>query len=451
MPAVRICIIGGGSAYMTSMFASLARYAQQGTLAGSDVVLTDVNEPAVKLMCEWGQTGARNEDIPLNFSYTMNLDEALDGADFVLSCIRPGGLEGRYLDETIPEKYRELGIETVGVGGVFMALRCIPVVVQIAEAIQRRCPKAWLINYTNPTNMVVDATLRAGHDRTLGLCDGVWGVKWLAAKLLKLPTIHAGEIDAYTAGVNHHTWCLKLYHEGRDLYEIMDELIDAVDLSRSSGYENIDGDPVVNTVEADACRLYRYYGILPGSVYYARYYYNLRKLMDHHLQADFEHRSTWLQKLGAEKREGIRRQLASGAASIAPHDEEDAAHGDQAIGALNAMANNTGMLETANVVNNGAVPNLPDDAVVEVGCLLGNNGAMPVAAGPLPFSVEGMVRDAYAFGKLTVDAAISGDRKLVLQAAMAHPAHRDLDVIEKVIDELFEAHRAHLPQFYPAS
>ncbi|HUW82660.1 MAG TPA: hypothetical protein VMZ31_07660 [Phycisphaerae bacterium] len=450
MPAVRICIIGGGSAYMTSMFASLARYAQQGTLAGSDVVLTDVNEPAVQLMCEWGRAGAKNEDIPLNFSYTMDLDEALAGADFVLSCIRPGGLEGRYLDETIPEKYRELGIETVGVGGVFMALRCIPVVVQIAEAIRRRCPKAWLINYTNPTNMVVDATLRAGHDRTLGLCDGVWGVKWLAAKLLKLPTIRAGEIEAYTAGVNHHTWCLKLYHEGRDLYEIMDELIDAVDLSRSSGYENIDGDPVVNTVEADACRLYRYYGILPGSVYYARYYYNLRKLMDHHLQVDFEHRSTWLQKLGAEKREQIRRQLTSGTASIAPHDEEDAAHGDQAIGALNAMANNTGMLETANVVNNGAVPNLPDDAVVEVGCLLGSSGAMPVAAGPLPFSVEGMVRDAYAFGKLTVDAAISGDRKLVLQAAMAHPAHRDLDVIEMVIDELFEAHRAHLPQFHPA-
>jgi 6-phospho-beta-glucosidase len=449
MPAVKLCIIGGGSAYMTSMFASLARFAREGTLAGSEIVLTDIDEPAVKLMCEWGRAGAKNEDIPLTFSYDMDLEKALDGADFVLSCIRPGGLDGRYLDETIPEKHDELGIETVGVGGVFMALRCIPEAIKIARAIRKRCPNAWLINYTNPTNMVVDATLREGHERTLGLCDGVWGVKWLAAKLLGMPTTRANEIDAYTAGVNHHTWCLQLYHEGRDLYAEMDKLIDAIDMSGKAGYENIDQNQSLNEVEVDACRLYRYFGLLPGSVYYARYYYNLKKLMAIHLASDFEHRSTWLQKVGAEKRTNIRQQLESGTASIAPRDVEDAAHGDQAIGALNAMANNTGMQETVNVVNNGAVPNLPDDAVVEVGAMLYSAGPLPVAAGALPFSVEGMVRDAYAFGKLTVDAAISGDRRLVLQAAMAHPAHRDLDVIEKVIEELFEAHRAFLPQFYP--
>jgi len=449
MPDVKMCIIGGGSAYMTSMFASLARYANDGGLAGSEVVLHDINEPAVKQMCEWGRAGAKNAGIPLTFSYTTDLDQALDGADFVLSIIRPGGLAARYLDETIPEKYGELGMETVGVGGVFMALRGIPHVVRIAEAIQRKCPKAWLINYTNPANMACDASVRAGHERTLGLCDGVWGVKWLAAKLLKIPTARAHEIEAYTAGVNHHTWSLRLEHQGRDLYERMDELIDQADLSGAAGYEPIDGNPLLNVVEVDACRLYRYYGILPGSVYYARYYYNLRKLQDIHLDPGFEHRSTWLQNLGAEKRAEIQRQLDAGTASIAAHDEEDASHGDQAIGAVDAIANDTRVLETVNVVNHGAVPNLPDDAIVEVGATMTGDGPEPICAGALPFSVEGMVRDAHAFAKLAVDAALSGDRRLVLQAAMAHPAHRDLDVIEKVIDELFEAHRAWLPQFYP--
>jgi len=447
MPKVRICIVGGGSAYMTSMFASLARYAREGGLAGSEVVLTDINEQAVKLMCEWGRAGAENDGVPLKFSYDMDLEKALDGADFVLSCIRPGGLDGRYLDETIPLRHGELGIETVGVGGVFMALRCIPAATRIAQAVRRRCPEAWLINYTNPTNMVTDASLRAGHQKALGLCDGVWGVKWMAAKLLKIPVGRAGEVEAYVAGVNHCTWTVRLLYQGRDLYAEMDELIDRADLSGKAGYANIDENPELNVVEADACRLYRYYGILPGSVYYARYYYGLRKLMTHHLEPGFEHRSRWLQKVGAEKREQIEEQLRSGTATIAPRDVEDAAHGDQAIGALQAIANDTRLTETVNVVNNGAVPNLPDDAIVEVGCILGSAGAIPVAAGPLPFAVEGMVRDAYAFGRLTVDAALSGDRRLVLQAAMAHPAHRDLDVIEKVIDELFEAHREYLPQF----
>jgi 6-phospho-beta-glucosidase len=433
---------------MTSMFASLAHHARKGGLAGTEVVLHDINEANVKLMCEWGKAGAKHDGIPLTFRYEMNQAKALDGADFVLSCFRPGGLEACYLDETIPEKYQELGNETVGVGGVFMALRCLPAVYQLGQAVHKRCPRAWLVNYTNPTNMVCDTSIRAGHDRTIGLCDSVWGVKWLAAKLLKIGTKRAHEVEAHVAGVNHHTWCLRLYHQGRNLYEIMDELIDKTDLSGKAGYEPIDGNPLLNVVEADACRIYKYYGILPGSVYYARYYYNLRKLQDIHLSPDFEHRSTWLQNLAKEKRAGIREQLKRGTATIAPHDEEDAAHGDQAIGAIHAIANDTRMSETVDVVNNGAVPNLPDDAVVEVGCILGAQGAIPVAGGPLPFSVQGMIRCAYEFAKLTVDAALTADRKLVLQAAMAHPAHRDLDITEKMIADLFKAHRKWLPQFF---
>jgi 6-phospho-beta-glucosidase len=433
---------------MTSMFATCARYAKEGGLAGSDIILHDINEESVKLMCEWAQQAVTNDNIPLAFSYEMDLEKALKGADFILSCIRPGGLDGRYFDETIPEKYKELGIETVGVGGVFMGLRTIPVVMDIAEKIEKVCPDAWLINYTNPTNMVTDASIRAGHTKSLGLCDGVWGVKWLAAKLLKIPTTRAHEIEAYVSGVNHHTWCPKLTHQGKDLYENMDTLIDAMDMTGKAGYEDIDGNPELNEVEVDACRLYKYYGILPGSVYYARYYYNLRKLMDHHLDPEFTHRSTWLKDLGEKKRTHIKEEISLCKATISAYDEEDSAHGDQAVGALHAIANNTGELETANVINGKTVPNLPEDAIVEVTCTLTSNGAEPCEPVPLPFSVQGMVRCAYEFCKLTVDAAIEGDRNLVLQAAMAHPAHRDLDSIEKVIDELFEVHKDFLPQFF---
>ena len=122
-----------------------------------------------------------------------------------------------------------------------------------------------------------------------------------------------------------------------------------------------------------------------------------------------------------EKRAEIRRPLESGKASITPSDVEDAAHGDQAIGAMNAIANDKR--------------------------ILGAGGALPCVAGTIPLSLQGMIRCAYDSTKLSVDATLSGNRKLVLQAAMAHPAHRDFDVIEKVIEELFEAHKGLMPNF----
>ncbi len=447
MPKIRLCIIGGGSPYMTSMFSSLARYARKGDLAGSEIILHDIDEKSVKLMCDWGNAGARNDNVPLAFRCEGKLEKALDGADFVLSCIRPGGLDARSYDESIPIRHGELGNETVGVGGVFYALRCIPVVKTIAETIRKCCPNAWLINYTNPTSMASDVSLRVGHTRTLGLCDGVWGIKWLAAKLLKIGAERAHEIEPYVSGINHFTWTLQLYHQGRDLYREMDQLIDNTDLSGKAGYETIDESEGLNEVEADVCRLYRYYGILPGTIYYTRNYYNVKKLLRYHMDPKWEFRSLWLKGVKAEKRAEIARQLSSGEATIVPKDIEDAAHGDQAIGVLNAIANDTRMMEAVNVVNNGAVSFLPDHAVVEMTCIVGAAGALPCVSGTIPYALQGMIRDAYDSTKLSVDAALSGDRKLVLQAAMAHPAHRDLDVIEKVIAELFEAHKGLMPNF----
>jgi len=309
MANIRLCVIGGGSPYMTAMFSSLARHARKGDLAGSEIILNDIDEKSAQLMCDWGNAGARNDDIPLTFRCESDLEKALDGADFVLSCIRPGGLDARYYDESIPIKHGELGNETVGVGGVFFALRCIPVVRVIAEKIRKCCPNAWLINYTNPTSMVTDVSLRVGHDRTLGLCDGVWGIKWLAAKLLKIGINRAHEIQPYVAGINHFTWTLKLYHQGRDLYQEMDRLIDNADLSGKAGYETIDESDALNEVEADVCRLYRYYGILPGTVYYTRNYYNMKKLLNYHMDPKWEFRALWLKGVKKQKRAEIRRQL----------------------------------------------------------------------------------------------------------------------------------------------
>lgn len=447
MPGVRICIVGGGSPYMTSMFATLARFAREGGLAESEIVLMDRNPEAVKLTGEWGRQGARNGKLPLSFEYTTDLDHALAGADFVLSTFRTGGLETRYLDETIPLRHQELGNETVGVGGLFMALRTVPEIVRIINAVRKQCPDAWLINYTNPCHMITMAAIQAGHAKTIGLCDGVAGVRWLMSKLLRLPLRRNHEIEVRVAGVNHFTWALDLVHQGRALYSELDNLIANAPLSTTPGEVVTECSEFLNDTELDACRLYRYYGLLPSSVYYARYYYNLKKMLRQLLAPDYQHRSRWLQELSKKKFAEIRRQLDAGEAKLEAVDEEDAAHGDQAISTIHAIANDTREVDVVNVVNQGAVPCLPEDAVVEVSGMLGRNGATPLAAGNPPLGLQGILRSAENFGRLAVEAALKGDRRLVLQAALAHPAHRDLDDIENVIAELFRAQAEYLPQF----
>lgn len=447
MPGIKLAIIGGGSPYMTSMLGTVARYAQEGGLAGTEVVLMDINEENVKQVYDWAVAGIENDKLPLKISWTTNLDEALPGSDFVLSSFRVGGLDGRYLDETIPVKYHELGSETVGIGGVFYCLRTVPAIMRLSEAMQKHCPNAWLVHYSNPTYMVCDATMRAGHSKTIGLCDGIFGVRWLACKLLGISPSRAHEIDAYVSGVNHFTWCMKLFHGERDLYAEMDELVAKADLTPGAGYEVIDENRALNQIEVDCCRLYKIFGILPGSAYYARYYYTLRDYLDHLCDPAHEHRSQWLKGIREEKFAKIRAELANGTARIAPLDHEDSAHGDQAIGAIHAIANDTREIDAVNVRNNGVVPNLPVDRIVEVSCTLGHAGALPIAPGPLPKGVETMIRAASDFGSLAVDAALSGDKRDVMQAVMAHPAHRDLDIAEKMVNELFEAHEQWLPQF----
>ncbi len=464
-----ITVLGGGSAYTPGLIAGLLRLRDRLPLAR--LVLADIDEHKLKIVGELvrhmieaaargdegaakggegagagaggpattGQVTAKTEVV-----LTTDRLEGFKGADFILSQIRVGGLKHRALDERIPNKYGVLGQETTGPGGFAMALRSIPVMLDVARDIARVAPDAWLINYTNPTGFVCDASIRAGHGRTIGLCDGVYGIKWLGAKLLGLPISRGRDVEAYVAGLNHCTWTTQLWFEGRDLYKEMESLTAGLDLS-GAGEAICDGP--LNGVECDAVRLWRYYGLLPGSIYYTRYYYTLKQVLKKFSDPKFQHRSQWLTERAAAKRDNIRRQLAGGQASFAAFDEEDASHGDQAIGAIHAIANDTRQVETANVVNHGAVPNLPDDAIVEVTCTLGRYGAMPAAAGPLPRAVQGIVRMVHDHAVLTVDAAMSGDRKLVMQAAMAHPCHRDFHVMEEVIEEMFRVHKEWLPQF----
>ncbi|MFA5865067.1 MAG: hypothetical protein WC975_10330 [Phycisphaerae bacterium] len=438
MPAIKLCIIGGGSHYTHHMLATFAHHVKTGDLAGSTIGLYDIHHDNARLMADFGNAVARAKRLDFKVEFQDRLEKALEGADFVFSSIRVGGFDQLEVDEEIPLKCGLFGQETTGVSGVFFMCRQAPVITQHARTIEAVCPQAIVINYSNPSGMVTDLTRRVTKLNCLGLCDGVYGAKWLVCILLGLPMSEANNVHVHVAGVNHCTWALAIRYKGEDLYPRIGELFEKLDWKdekKTWGW---------NKDLEQWYRLYRYYGILPGSTFYARYHYYARSFAQEMLEG--YRLSRGLRENSARLWPYIKSQIGKPDADFMDAGGESA-HGDQAMGALWKMACDTGELETVNVRNDGAVANLPDDAIVEVPAIMTRQGAFPLRVGPLPEPVVSKVHATATHYRLAVDAAMSGDRNLVMQAAMAFPSNTDIDLMEKIVAELFEKHKSWLPQF----
>ncbi len=433
MADIRLCIVGGGSSYAILMLRSMAILAED-SLKGSSIVLMDRDPRNLKVMADFGRLVVKKQGIDLKIEDSTDLMKSLDGADFALTTFRSGGHRSTMLDETIPIKHGILGQETTGISGTFMAMRCVSEVIEVAQAMEKACPNAWLINYTNPTNFAVDAVRRRSSIRTIGLCDGVYAGMRLVAQLVDMPVDKAHELDFHVAGVNHCTWAMRIGHNGKDLYPDLPDLVKKFDKSKLGFRYQL------------ALRIYEYFGIMPGSAAYTRYYYNLQSAIGERIVDDYSTLGDSLAKHTKTLMERLSEKTRNGDGSFGD-DIGDLSHGDQAIGVINAIANDTREIQTVDVENNGAIENLPKDAIVEVAGIVGRHGAFPLAVGSLPKQVYGVVRSVMDHEELSVDAALSGDRKKVIQAVMAHPVVRSLDEAEKAVEELFAVHKEWLPQF----
>jgi len=433
MPAIRLCIVGGGSSYFLPMLRSLTILAY-GYLKGSDIVIMDTSRDAGRRMADFARLLCRKQGFDLKIEDTTDLATGVDGADFVLTTFRTGGLLSRKYDETIPRKYGLLGQETTGPAGPLMAARAIPEVVKVAQTMEKRCPDAWLINYTNPTNFVVDGVRRRSSIKVIGLCDGVYAGMRLAAQLVGLPTDQAGKLDFQVAGVNHCTWAMRIHHEGHDVYPQLPELLRKFDASK------------LNFRYQHALKVYEYFGIMPGSAAYTRYYYDLPVALKEWSADGRDCKAVGMMQHVENTKAELTKKLKEGDATFGEN-IGDLSHGDQAIGTINAIANNTMQIETVNVPNNGAVANLPSGSIVEIPAVTGAHGVYPLAMGPLPKQVYAVVRSVLDHQELAVDAALSGDKRKVIQAVMAHPTVRSLPDAEKTMADLFRAHAEWLPQF----
>jgi 6-phospho-beta-glucosidase len=415
---MKIAIIGGGSAYMPGLAFSFAR--ESARFAEAELALHDIDAEALDLQRRLTAAILRaNAAAPIEVSATTELERALDGADFVLTTFRPGGLEARHRDESIPPRYGVIGQETTGPGGLAMALRSIPALLEIAALMRRgSASDALLLNYTNPVQLVTDALVRHGGVDAIGLCDQHGGeIAFLAGLLGADP--HDLETDIW--GTNHLTWTRAVRLRGADVTPLLWELLGSLD----------PGD-VDDEYWASVVRLFPIYGMV-ASRYLA--YYGMHDEMLARYRAS-----------GVTRAQQIMASLPEIVASYRREADSDdprplggrfsAEHGDFAVGVMAAVVSGEPTRFVLNVPNQGGIDGLPDDAIVELPCTLRGREIERHRMGPMPEQVAGLVLQMTAHARLASEAAVSGDRELMLRALMAHPLVNDIASAEAMLDEL---------------
>jgi len=436
MAQQRIVIIGGGSAYVPGIVWSLAHSGE--VLSESEIVLMDIDPSRLPIMsnlaCRMANEAGTNQAI----SSTTDLTQALEGATFVLTNFRPGGLEGLRLDEQIPDRYGILGQETTGPGGTFFALRSVPQAIQLCRAVEEICPDAWVVNYVNPTNFVADAMRRETRVKCVAICDG--GGNGLYYSLPKLLGVDQEAVRIRAAGLNHHSFLMELHVDGEDWYPQL--------LGHLRRFLASEGVTPGKRPRMDFARwMLERYGVYPANSYYLYPYFNYEQAL-----AAFRGGNSLYNTFARDLPEHWANFEAMAKGDIPiymdPHKHHtDVGHGDIAVKIITAIAANEPREFHVNIPNEGCITNLPQGAMVEVPALVDATGIKPMCMGTLPRAIAALLESLVAWEELTVDAALSGDRNLVIQALIAHPWVASAQVAEQMCDEMMTAHAAYLPQF----
>jgi 6-phospho-beta-glucosidase len=457
----RIVVVGGGSQFSVGLCESLIDYARD-MLSGTTVVLLDIHESHLKVVHQYASRLAQAVGVDMNFEKMSDRRRAFEGADFLLTTFRPGSHMQQEQDESIPPKYGLQGNETVGIGGIFMACRVVPVLREICADAQELCPDAWIINYTNPTQYVAEAVRRICDIRIISLCDGYVEV---AQDLAPLLGVDPADITIYPAGTNHAMWVMRFTVKGEDGYPLLRQR-----LSQMSNAElnNLYAPPpefdfLGIQVRSDqaydqfiphqyfpfSLKLFEIYGLLPAPRYYWRYHLDQDAVIAEQRSGHYVTMADFYMKQAVPRRfDELDQRLEQTSRYLQTSRREGGgSHGDLAVRVISAIINDLGETFDVNAPNRGAISNLPDDAIVEVAATVDHLGPHPFAMGPLPNPLLGYQHALILSQELTIDAALSGSRADLLQAILAHPLIHSVAAAEQAMDELLALQAEWLPQF----
>jgi 6-phospho-beta-glucosidase len=416
---MKLAVIGGGSTYTPELADGIARLqlpVDELALVDPDVDrLAAVSAVSRRIMARLGS--------PATVRWTTSLDEGADGADALLIQLRVGGQATRHRDETWPLDCGCVGQETTGAGGFAKALRTVPVVLDIAErAVVRAAPGAHIIDFTNPVGIVTRALRTAGY-RATGLCNVAIGLQRKSARMLGVApeTVQLGHV-----GLNHLTWERSVTVDGKDVLP---------------GLLAAHLDEIAAEIAMPADVLSRL-GMIPS--YYLRYYYAHDEVVASLRQPGKRTRAEIVADLEAELLTMYRDPaLAVKPAILAQRG--GAFYSEAAVDLLVALTSSSDLPLVVNTTNNGTLPFLPDDAVIEVPAAISPDGASPLPVDPVEPLLRGLISHTYAYEELALDAALHGGRDRVYNALLAHPLVGQYDQAECLTDKLLAENAQFLP------
>jgi 6-phospho-beta-glucosidase len=434
--SAKIAIIGGGSPYCAGLMKSFvheARYFQ-----GCHIVLMDINEEGLKLIYTIGSKLLKHADADITLEYTTEMKAAIDGADFVLTSFRTGGMQARRLDEKIPLQYGLIGQETVGPGGFFYALRTVPEVARIAIEMEKTAPRGFLLNYTNPSNIVTEAVAHCSSVRVIGLCDGpVHEIPQFAHRAgIQIP--EGKRLYYRTVGLNHGNWTTAVWLDGEDvlprIVEYCENFVSAHPTMTKENYQRV----MLATLTAR-------YGAIPS--HYMHYYYFPEIVLKFLQEKPTSRAEDIMNSLGdilAHYREEAQKEVPN----LTKMRGGGSGFGDFALDIMRSILHNTGEEWVLNVVNNGSLNFLEDDRVVELPCRVDARGALPLTQGDGGISIDqrGLICTLAAYESAAATAALWGSRRDAIKALAANPLVMSYSKAEEVYNGLAAAEAQYLPE-----
>ncbi|MFD1538610.1 alpha-glucosidase/alpha-galactosidase [Nonomuraea guangzhouensis] len=429
MSTPKIAFIGAGSVVFTQgLLADLFAFAE---LKDARIALHDIDAERLSTAEAAARHIAAERGARPRITAHADRREALTGADFVINIVQIGMGEATRTDFEIPARYglRQTIGDTLGVGGIFRALRTFPLLKALGEDIAAVCPDAWLLNYTNPMAMNVQYLAEAtGLTRVVGLCHSVY---WTMRDLSDLVRVPFEEVTYRAAGVNHQAWVLRFEHDGDDLYPRLDALIAADEQLR-------------RRVRVDMYRRLGYYPTETSehSSEYVPWYLGhdseierLRLPIGAYLDIVDENVASY---------EKTRDALATGAPLPVEGTMEYAPQ------IIHSITTGTPRTIYGNVPNHGLIQNLPARGVVEVPCLVDAMGVQPTRVGELPPQLAALNRAYLSMNDLVVRAALEDDPRHIRHAAMMDPATAGALPVERIWQLCDDMVTAHADRLQPA-